>query len=111
MTHPWQPPPRKSRLPLLLGLLLGAVVPFVGLAPPLLLRGVATPPVVSDVVWIFPVGWVFLVLLAGAALLFTDSTRRWGVGVLLGLFGMLIISTVALAALLFVLLSSPSSSV
>ena len=89
-------------MPLYLGILIGAVVPFFGLLFPLVL------PERIAVLELAPVAWVFLVLLAGAALLFTDETRRWGVGILIGLFGMLIVGAGACVTLLVVVLSSYS---
>ncbi len=97
---PQPPPPRKPRTPLLLGIVIGAVVPFFGLVPPLLFRNG------PDVVGMAPVVWVFMVLLGGAALLFSDDTRRWGVGILIGLFGMLIVGAGACVTLFIVFLST-----
>jgi len=98
----WQPPPPKPKAPLVLGILIGAVVPFFGVALPLAL------PDGSAVEALAPFVWVFLVLLSGAGLLFSDETRRWGVGILIGLFGMLIIGAGACVALLVVVLSAYS---
>jgi hypothetical protein len=98
----WQPPARKPKLPLFMGILIGAVVPFFGVALPFVL------PDGSAIGALAPIVWVFLVLLSGAALLFSDETRRWGVGILIGLFGMLIIGAGACVALLFVVLASYS---
>lgn len=106
MTQPWQPPPPKPKAPLFLGILIGAVAPFLGLIPSILLSGVDSPSVVSEIAGIAPFGWVFLILATGAGLLFSDRTRRWGVGILIGLFGMLIIGAGACVTLLVVVLAS-----
>ena len=106
MTQPWQPPPPQPKWPLFVGMLIGAVAPFLGVLPPILLSSIDTPRLVSDVVGLTPLGWAFLVLLTGAGLLFSDRTRRWGVGILIGFFGMLIIGAGACVALLVVVLSS-----
>ena len=49
-----------------------------------------------------------LILATGAGLLFSDRTRRWGVGILIGLFGMLIIGAGACVAVLVVVLAAYS---
>lgn len=109
MTQPWQPPPPpKSKTPLLLGILIGAVAPFFGVIPPVVLSNVQSPTWVADVAGLAPFAWVFLVLATGAGLMFSDRTRRWGLGILLGLFGMLIIGAGACVALLVVVLASYS---
>jgi hypothetical protein len=41
-------------------------------------------------------------------LLFSDGTRRWGLGILIGFFGMLIIGAGACVAILVVVLASYS---
>ena len=103
----WQPPPKKPKAPLFLGILIGAVAPFLGILPPALLSNtVDSTSVASDVIGLAPFGWWFLVLATGAGLLFSDRTRRWGVGILIGLFGMLIIGAGACVALLVVVLSA-----
>jgi hypothetical protein len=105
----WQPPPpKKPKAPLLLGILIGAVAPFFGLIFPVALGNVSSPSVASDIAGLAPFAWVFLVLATGAGLLFSDRTRRWGLGILIGLFGMLIIGAGACVAVLVVVLASYS---
>ena len=101
---PWQQPepPKKPKAPLFLGILIGALAPFAGLVFPVFLADG------SGVEALAPVVWVFLVLLTGAGLLFPADTRRWGVGILIGFFGMLIIGAGACVAVLVVVLAAYS---
>jgi hypothetical protein len=104
--QPWQPPPPKPKYPLFLGILIGAVAPFLGLIPPVVLSNLDAGSVASDAVFLAPFGWAFVIMATGAGLLFSDRTRRWGVGILIGFFGMLIIGAGACVAFLAVLLAS-----
>ena len=97
---PHQPPPPKPKLPLFLGMLIGAVVPLFGVALP------AALPDGSDVEALAPFAWILLVLVVGFGLLFSDQTRRWGAGILIGFFGMLIIGAGACVAVLVIVLSA-----
>ncbi len=109
MTQPWQPPPPKPKYQLWLGILIGALAPFLGVVPPIALSSVADgQSTASDIVGLTPFVWAMLVLFTGAGLLFSDATRRWGVGILIGFFGMLIIGAGACVALLVVVLASYS---
>jgi hypothetical protein len=104
----WQPPPpKKPKAPLLLGILIGAVAPFLGLIFPVAL-GNSSSSTAQGIAGLAPFVWVFLVLATGAGLLFSDRTRRWGLGILIGLFGMLIIGAGACVAVLVVVLASYS---
>ena len=108
MTPPWQPPPPKPKAPLIAGILIGALAPFLGLIVPVVLSSLAVPTGVSELAGIVPFVWVLLILATGAGLLFSDRTRRWGLGILIGLFGMLIIGAGACVTLLVVVLASYS---
>lgn len=96
----WQPPPPKPKLPLFLGMLIGAVVPWFGVALP------AALPDGSDVESLAPFAWFLLILVVGFGLLFSEQTRRWGAGILIGFFGMLIIGAGACVAVLVIVLSA-----
>jgi hypothetical protein len=98
------PPPKKPKAPLFLGMLIGAVAPFFGLLVPALFSG--EPGAAADAVAFAPFVWVMVILATGAGLLFSDRTRRWGVGILIGLFGMLIIGAGVCVAALVVILSA-----
>jgi hypothetical protein len=89
----WQPPPaKKPKAPLLLGMLIGAFAPWVlGVAPLVVTNG---SNVAGYALWFWP-----LIPLAGIVLLFPEQTRRWGLGILIGFFGMLIIGAGACIAL------------
>ena len=100
------PPPAKPKAPLLLGILIGAVAPFLGVVPLLALSNVESPRVVADLAGLAPFVWTMAVLATGAGLLFSDRTRRWGVGILLGFFGMLVIGAGLCVAALVVVLSA-----
>lgn len=102
----WQPPPKKPKAPLLLGILIGAVAPFAGLLVPVVFSGVQRPSPAADIAAFAPFGWVLLVLATGTGLLFPDDTRRWGVGILLGFFGMLIIGAGVCVAALVVIIAA-----
>jgi hypothetical protein len=81
-SEPSHPPPPK--LPLVVGALAGAVAPwFFSLVPFLLTGG-------NSVAGYGLYAWV-LVPLVGAGLLVAPATRRWGAGVLIGFFGMLVV--------------------
>ena len=105
----WEPPPpKKPKAPLFFGILIGALAPFLGIIPPALFSNVQSPSMASDIVGLAPFAWVFLILATGAGLLFSDRTRRWGVGILIGLFGMLIIGAGACVAVIVVVLAAYS---
>jgi hypothetical protein len=103
---PWQPPPKKPKAPLILGILIGAFAPIAGVAAATALAGMVDSTTASDVVALVPILTFFGVLLTGAVLLFPDKTRRWGAGLLIGLFGMLIIGAGACVAVLFLVLAA-----
>ncbi len=94
---PPPPPPRKPKAPLLLGALIGAVTPFAGLVLPVVLGNG------PDLLALAPLVWFLLVPAAGAGLLFSDQTRRWGLGILLGFFGMLVVTAGACVAIVLTL--------
>jgi hypothetical protein len=100
--QPPQPPPKKPKTPLLVGILIGAVTPFFGLAFP------AALPDGSGAEALAPFVWALGVMLTGIGLLFADSTRRWGLGILIGFFGMLIIGAGACVAVLIVVIAAYS---
>jgi hypothetical protein len=80
----WQPPPKQPKMPLLVGMLIGAVAPWLlGVVPLILTNG-------NSLAGYGLLTWA-MVPLVGFALIFADQTRRWGLGILLGFFGMLVI--------------------
>ena len=99
---PPAPPPPKPKAPLLLGILIGAVAPFFAVALTLAL------PDGSGAESTAPFLWVLIILATGAGLMFSDQTRRWGLGILIGLFGMLIIGAGACVTFLIVVLAAYS---
>jgi hypothetical protein len=103
----WQPPAPKPKAPLVLGILIGAATPIAGLLIPVLFSSL-TDSGVSGVISTAPFALGMLVVVTGAGLLFSDQTRRWGAGILIGFFGMLIIGAGACVVLLVVVLSSYS---
>ena len=103
---PWQPPPKKPKAPLVLGILIGAFAPIAAVAVATALAGMVDSVTASDLVSLVPILTFFGVLLTGAVLLFPDKTRRWGAGLLIGLFGMLIIGAGACVAVLFLVLAA-----
>ena len=83
---PYQPPPpaKPPKAPLFAGILIGAVAPWFFSLVPLILTNGNTAAGYGLYAWV-------LVPLAGIVLLVVPRTRRWGLGVLIGFFGMLII--------------------
>jgi len=77
-------PAKKPKAPLLAGMLIGAVAPWFFSLVPLILTNGNTAAGYGLYAWV-------LVPLAGIVLLLVPKTRRWGLGVLIGFFGMLII--------------------
>ena len=105
MTAPWQPPQPKPKLPLFLGMVFGATAPFCGIGLSSLLSSIGSAAA-SQVAPLASVVVVLATLATGVGLLFSDETRRWGAGILLGFFGMLIIGAGACVAVLVVVLSA-----
>ncbi len=105
MTAPWQPQQPKPKLPLLLGALFGAASPFSGFALSTLLSSTRSETA-SGAAPLASVAVVLATLATGVGLLFSDETRRWGAGILLGFFGMLIIGAGACVAVLVVVLAA-----
>jgi hypothetical protein len=103
---PWQPPPKKPKAPLILGILIGAFGPIAAVVIAGALGSMTDSTTASDLAALVPLLTLFGVLLTGAVLLFPDKTRRWGAGLLIGLFGMLIIGAGACVAVLVLVLSS-----
>ena len=91
--QPGQQPAQPSRrLPLLVGAFAGAVAPwFFSLVPLVLTNG-------SGVAGYFLYAWL-LVPVIGIGLLIAPTTRRWGAGVLIGFFGMLVVGAGACVAI------------
>jgi hypothetical protein len=77
-------PSRPPRLPLLAGALIGAVAPWSLSLVPLVLTGGSSVAGYGLYAWV-------LVPLVGIGLLVAPATRRWGAGVLIGFFGMLVV--------------------
>jgi hypothetical protein len=93
------PPPKRSKVGLWIGILIGAVMPFVGFG----------------LLWFIPGGDLATVagtvayggtLVTGVVLLVPESTRWWGVGLLIGFFGMLIVGAGVCLAIVAVLVGS-----
>lgn len=89
-TTPYEPPPKKSSLPLWLGALLGLVAIFGGLWASTLVNPDLFP-------WLSLAGLVVLVIL-----FVVPATRRWGLGVLIGValsipIGMIIFAGICIA--------------
>jgi hypothetical protein len=105
----WQPPARKPKAPLVLGILIGAVVPFFGILAAIVIGSVGSSTTLSGIAGLLPFVWALLVLAVGAGLLFSDRTRRWGLGILIGFFGMLIIGAGVCVTTLVVVLASYST--
>lgn len=102
---PWQPTPppqpaRQPKAPLLLGILIGAVAPWFGVLAAVLFSDRV------DAAGLAPVPWFLLVFLVGCGLLFPASTRRWGLGILIGMFAMLIIGAGACVVIFVALVSA-----
>ncbi len=92
---PWSTPPPapKPKLPLLAGALAGVVTPiFLSVVPVVVTNG-ATVAGYGLLSWL-------VVPVVGVALLVAPATRRWGAGVLLGFFGMLVVGAGACVAIL-----------
>lgn len=85
-------PQRPSKAPLLAGAFAGAVGPWFFTLVPLVLTGGANGAYYGLYAWV-------LVPVIGVALLLAPPTRRWGAGVLIGFFGMLVIGAGACLAL------------
>jgi hypothetical protein len=78
------PPPPSSKVPLLVGALIGAVAPWSFSLVPLILTGGSSVAGYGLYAWL-------LVPVVGIGLLLAPATRRWGAGVLIGYFGMLVV--------------------
>jgi len=86
------PTPPGPKLPLLVGAFAGAVAPwFFSIVPLVLTNG-------NSVAGYGLLSWL-VVPVVGAALLVAPATRRWGAGVLLGFFAMLVVGAGACIAL------------
>ena len=81
--YPPAPEP-KPKLPLVVGAFAGAVAPWFFSLVPLILTNGNTAAGYGLLSWL-------VVPLVGVALLIAPATRRWGAGVLLGFFGMLVV--------------------
>ena len=102
---PQPPPPKKPKAPLVLGILIGAAAPVLGILVPVALSALTDGGIMGGFGFA-PFVLVMVVLATGAGLLFSDQTRRWGVGILIGLFGMLIIGAGACVAVLVAVMAS-----
>ena len=93
------PPPKRSKVGLWIGILIGALMPFVGFGALWLVPGGDFAGIAGLVLW----GGT---IVAGIVLLFFEQARWWGVGILIGFFGALIIGAGACIALIALVIGS-----